>query len=158
MGDCIQILKFFDPLLLLLLFSHSVLSDYLQPHGMQHARLPYSSLSPQVCTNSCPLRQWCQQIISSSVASSPWPQSFPALGSFPMSWLFASCGLELQHQFLSVNIQSWFPLGLTDLISLLSKGLSRVFSSTVVQKHQFFSTQPSLRSNSHIYTWLLEKP
>ena len=88
------------------------------------------------------------------------PSVFPASGSFPVSWLFASCGqiIGASASVLPVNIQNWFPLGLTGLISLLSKSLSRVFSSTIVQKHQFFKAQPSLWSNSHIHAWLLEKP
>ena len=86
-------------------------------------------------------------------------QSFPASGSFPVSWLFTSGGQSIgaSGSFLSMNIQDWFPLGLTGLISLQSKGLSRVFSNITIQKHQFFSVQPSLWSNSHIHTWLLEK-
>ena len=107
--------------------------------------------------------QWCHPTISSSVIPfSPCPQSFPASGSFPMSWLFASgsqsVGTSALASVIPMNIQDWFPLGLTGRISLQSKGLSRVFSSTTVQGCQFFSTQPSLWSNSHIHTWLLEKP
>ena len=113
-------------------------------------------------SNSCPLSQWCHPTILSSVAPfSSCPQSFPASGSFPMSLLFASggqsIGASVSAPVLPMNTQGWFPLGLTEWISLLSKGLSRVFSSTIVQKHQFFSAQPSLWSNSHIHTWLLEK-
>ena len=144
-----------------LLLSHSVMSNSLQPHGLQHARLPCPSLSPRTCSNSCPLRQWYHPIISSSVVPfSSCPQSFPASGSFPMSQLFTLGGQSVgtSASVLPVNIQEWFPLGLTGLISLLSKQLSRVFSKTTVQKHQFFSAQPSLWSNSHIHTWLLEKP
>ena len=103
------------------------------------------------CSNSCPLSQWCHPTISSSVATfSSCPQSFPASGSFPMSWLFTSGGQSIRASasVLPVNIQGWFPLRLTGLISLLSKGLSRVFFSTTVQKHHFFGTQPSLWSNS----------
>ena len=113
--------------------------------------------------NSCPFSSWCHPTISSSVVPfSSCLQSFPASGSFPMSCLFASGGQSIgasasaSAQVLSVNIQDWFPLELTCLISLQSKGLS-VFSSTTVQKHQFFSTQPSLWSSSQIHTWLLEK-
>ena len=124
--------------------------DSLQPHGLQHARLPYPSLSPGVCSNSCPLSQWCSLSISSSVAPFSFClQSFPASGSFPMSWLFASGGQSIGASALAsvfpMNIQDWFPLGLAGLI-LLSKGLSRVFSSTTIWKHQFFSGQPSLSS------------
>ena len=116
------------------------MSDSLWAHGLQHARLPCSS-SPRVCSNSCPLSQWCHATISSSVVPfSSCPQSFPASGSFPRSRLFASGGQSIgaSASVLPVNTQDWFPLGLTGLTSLLSKGLSRVFSSTTVQKHQFF--------------------
>ena len=113
------------------------------------------------CSNSCPLSQWCHPAISSSVATFfSCPQSFPASGSFPVNQLFASTGqstgASASASVLPVNIQDRFPLELTGLISLF-KGLSRVFSNTTVQKHQFFGTQPSLGSNSHIHTWLLEK-
>ena len=148
---------------LLLLFSCSVASDSLWPHGLQHARLSCSSLSPRVCSNSCPLSQWCHPTISSSVASfSSCPQSFSVSGCFPMSQLYASgdqnIGASASASLLPMNIQGWFPLGLTYLISLLSKGLSRVLSSTTVRKNQFFGTQPSSWFNSHICTWLLEEP
>ena len=123
------------------------------------------SLSSRVCSNSCPWSQWCHPTTSSSVAPfSSCPQSFPASGSFPMNQLFASgvqsIGVSASASVLSmnINIQGWFPLGLTGLISLKSKGLSQVFSSTTVQKHQFFSTQPALWSSSHIHTWPLERP
>ena len=137
------------------------MSDSLGSHGMQHSRLPHPSLSPGVCSNSCPLSWWCHPNISSSaVPFSSCLQSFPASGSFPMSWLFTSDGqrIEASASVLPMNTQGWFPLRLTGCISLLSKGLSRVFSNTTAQKHQFFGTQPSLWSNSHIHTWLLEKP
>ena len=132
-------------------------------HGLQHALLPCPSLPPRVCSNSRPLSRWCHPTISPSVAPfSSYPQSFPALGSFPMSWLFAwggqSIGASASASVLPMNTQAWFPLGLTDLISLLSKGHLRVFSTTTVWKHQFFGAQPSLWSNSHIRIWLLEKP
>ena len=127
---------------------------------LQHARLPLPSQSPGVCSNSWPLSRWCYSPISSSVAHSSCPQSFPASGSFPMSCLFASGGQSTgplaSVSVLPMNIQGWFPWGLTGLLSLLSKGLSRVFSSTI-QKHQFFSFSLLLQSNSHIHTWLLEK-
>ena len=135
-----------------LLLSCSVMSDFLQPHGLQHARLP-CPVSPRVCPDSCPLIRWCHPTISSSlVPFSSCLQSFPASGSFPMSQFFTSCGQSFgaSASVLPVNVQGWFPLGMTGLISLLSKGLSRVFSSTTIQKHQFFSAQPSLWSNSHI--------
>ena len=125
---------------LLLFFSHSVMSDALQPHGLQHARLPSPSLSPGVCSNSCPLSQWCHSTLSPFVIPfSSFPQSFPASESFPVSRLFASgghsFGVSASASVLPMNIQGWLPLGLTDLIPLLSKGLSRVFSSTTVWKH-----------------------
>ena len=134
----------------------------LLPYGLQHARLPCPSLFPGVCENSSPLSWWCHLIISSSVTLFSHPQSFPASGSFPVSQLFTSGGQSMgastSASALPMNIQDWFPLGLTDLISLLSKGLSWIVYSTTVWKHQFLGTQPSLWSNSHIHTWLLEKP
>ena len=144
------------------MFSHSVVSDSLWPHGLQQARLPCSLPSPRVCSNSCPLSRWCHPTLSSSVAcsSSSCLQSFPASGSFSVSQLFTSSGHSIgasASASVLVNIQGWFPLRWTGLISLQSKGLSRVFSSTTILKHQFFGTQPSLWSNSHIHTWLLEK-
>ena len=147
--------------LFMLLFSHSVMSDSLWPHGLQYTRLPCPSLSFGACSNSCPLSWWCHSTISSSVVPfSPYLQSFPASGSFPMSRLFTSSGQSIAASASVVpkNIQDWFLLGLTGLISLQSKGLWRVFSNTTVWKHRFFSAQPSLWTNSHIYTWLLEKP
>ena len=122
-----------------------------------------SLLSPRVCLNSCALSWWCHPIISSSVVPfSSCLQSFPASGCFPMGQLFPSRGHSIGASFsasvLPMNIQGWFPLGLADLISLLSNGLSRVFSSTTVRKHRFFSARPSLWPNSHIHAWLLEKP
>ena len=144
-------------------FSHSVVSDSLWPHGLQCARLPCPSPTPKACSNSCPLSWWCHPTILSSVipfSSCLW--SFPASGSFPKSQFFTSgghsIGVSASASVLPMNIQDWFPLGLSSLISLQSKGLSRVFSNTTVQKHQFFGTQLPLRSNSHINTWLLEKP
>ena len=147
----------------LLLFSYSVISNSLQPHGLKHARLPGPSPFPWVCPNSCPLSQWCLSTTSSSVVRfSSCLQSLPASRSYPMIWLFTlgsqSIGASASGSVLPMNIQDWFPVGLTGLISLLSKGLSRVFSNIIIQKHQFFNTQPSLWSNSHIHTWLLEKP
>ena len=129
------------------------MSDPLQSHGLQHARLPCLSQTPRVCSNSCPLSQWYNPTISISVTLFSCPQSFPVSGSFLMSQLFTSGGqsIEASISVLPVNIQGLFPLGLTSLIFLLSKGLSRVFSSTTVQKHQFFGTQPSLWSNSYIH-------
>ena len=143
-------------------FSRSVMSDSLQPHEPQHTRPPCPSPPPRVHPNSCPLSWWCHPTISSSVVPfSSCPQSFPVLGSFLMSWFFVSRGQSIgvsASSVLPMNIQGWFPLGLIGLISLQSKGLSRVFSNNAIRKLQFFSIQSSLWSNSHIYTWLLEKP
>ena len=130
---------------------------------MDCARLPCPSLSPRVCSNSCTLSRWCHPTISSSaVPFSSSHQSFPASGSFPVSWFFTSGGKSIgasaSTSALPMNIQGWFPLELTGLIFLLSKRLSRVFFSTTVQKLQFFGTQLFLWSNYHICTWLLEKP
>ena len=146
-----------------LLFSHSVMSNSLWPHGLQHARLPCPP-TPRADSNSCPSSCWCHPTISSSVARfSSCPQSFPASGSFPMSRLLAQDmeggqSIGASASVLPMNIQGWFPLGSTVLISLLSKELSGVFSNTTIQKHKFFRAQPSLWSNSHIHSWLLEKP
>ena len=144
-------------------FSRSVMSYSLQPHGLEHARPPCSSPTPRACSNSCPSSQWYHATVSSSVIPfSPCLQSFPASGSFPMSQFFSSggksIGVSASTSVLPMNIYDWFPLRLTGWISLQSKGLSRVFSNTTVQKHQFFSAQFSLWSNSHICTWPLEKP
>ena len=141
-------------------FSHLVVSNSLWPHGLQHNRLPYLSPTPRTCSNSCPLSLWCHPTISSSVV--PFScQSFPASRSFLMSQFFISSGQSIgvstSASVLLMNIQDSFPLGLTGWISLQSKGLSRVFPNTMVQKHQFFSTQLSSQSNSHIHTWPLEK-
>ena len=129
---------------------------------MWHTRLLCPPLSPGVYSNSCPLSQWCHPAVSSSVIPfSSCPQSFPPSGSFPLSQHFASGGQSIgtsaSASVLPMNIQGWFPFRLTGLISLLFKGLSRVFSNITVQKHQFFSVQPSLWSNSHICGWLLGK-
>ena len=134
--------------LLLPLFSRSLVSNSLWPHGLQHARPPCPSPTPRVYSNSCPLSQWCHPTISSSaVPFSSCPQSFPASGSFPVSQLFASGGQSTgvldSASVLSMRSQCWSPLGLTGLISLQSRGLSRVFFSTTVWKHRFFITQPS---------------
>ena len=143
-------------------FSSSVTSYSLLPQVLQHTRPPCPSPTPGVYPNSCPLSQWCHPIISSSVVPfSSCLQSFPAAGSFPMSQFFESggqsIGVSASTSDLLMNIQDWFPLGWTSCISLLSKGLSRVFSNTTVQKHQFSGAHLSLQSNSHIHTWLLEK-
>ena len=144
-------------------FSYSVMSSSLRPHGPQHTRPPCPSPTPGVYPNSCPLRWWCHPTISSSVI--PFfscPQSFPASGSFQMSQLVTSggqrIGVSASTSVLPMNTSNWSPLGWTGWISLRSKGLSRVFSSITVKKHQFFGAQLSLWSNSHIHTWLLEKP
>ena len=128
-------------------FSRSVVSNSLQPHGLQHARPPCPSPTPGVYSNSCPLSQWCHPTLSSSV--DPFfshLQSFPASGSFPMSQLFASGGeniwVSASKSVLPMNIQDWFPLGWTGWISLQSKGLSRVFSNTIVQRHQVSLSSP----------------
>ena len=129
-------------------FSHSVLSDCLWPHGLQHARPPCPSPTPRVYSNSCPLSWWCHPTISSSVIPFSRLQSFPATGSFRMSQFFTSggqsIGVSASASVLPVNIQDLFPSEWTGWISLQSKGLSRVFSNTTVQKHQFFCTQLSL--------------
>ena len=130
-------------------FSRSVMSDSLQPHGLQHTRPPCPSPTPRVYSNSCPLSQWCHPSISSSVVPfSSCLQSFPASGSFQMSQFFTSddqnIGVSASASVLPMNIQYWFTLEWSGWISLQSKGLSRVFSNTTVQKHQFFSAQLSL--------------
>ena len=130
-------------------FSHSVGSNSLRPHGLQHTRLPYPSPTLRVGSNSCPSSRWCHPTISFSVDPFPsYLQSFSASGSFPMSQLFTSggqsIGVSASTSVLPMNIQDWFPLGWTSWISLQSKRLSRVFSNTTVQKHQFFVTQLSL--------------
>ena len=144
-------------------FSSSVVSDSLRPHEPQHARPLCPSPTPGVHSNSCPLSQWCHPVISSSVVPfSSCPQSLPVSRSFPMSQLFTwggqSIGVSASVSVLPMNTQDWSPLGWTGWISLQSKGLSRVFSNTTVQKHQFFGAQLSSQSNSHIHTWALEKP
>ena len=143
-------------------FSRLVVSDSLRPHESQH-RPPCPSPSPGVHSKSRPSSQLCHPAISSSVVPfSSCPQSLPASGSFPMSQLFTwggqSTGVSALASFLPKNTQGWSPLEWTGWISLQSKGLSRVFSNTIVQKHQFFSAQLSSQSNSHIHTWPLEKP
>ena len=144
-------------------FSRSVASDSLRPHESQHARPPCSSPTPRVLSDLRPSSQWCHPAISSSVVPfSSCPQSLPASESFPMSQLFTwggqSTGVSALASFLPKKSQGWSPSEWTGWISLQSKGLSRVFSNTIVQKHQFFGTQPSSQSNSHIHTWPQEKP
>ena len=144
-------------------FSHSVTSDSLQPHDLQHARPPCPSPSPRVHSDSRPLSQWFHAAISSSVFPfSSCPQSLPASESFPMSQLF-TCGgqsteVSASGSFPPKKFQVWSPSELTDWISLQTKGLSRIFSNTTVQTHQFFGAQLSSQSNSLIHTWPLEKP
>ena len=144
-------------------FGHSVVSDSLRPYESQHTRPPCPSPTPGVHSNSHPSSRWCHPTISSSVVPfSSCPQSLPASESFPMSQLFTwdgqSTGVSALASFLPKNIQDWSPLEWTGWISLQPKGLSRVFPNTIDEKHQFFSTQLSSQSNSHIHTWLLEKP
>ena len=144
-------------------FSCSVVSDSLRPHESQHTRPPCTSPTLRDHSDSHPSRQWCHRAISSSVVPfSSCPQSLPASGSFPMSQLFAwggqRTGVSASASVLPRNDQGWSPSEWTGWISLQSKGLSRVFSNTTVQTHQFFSTHLSSQSNSHIHTWLLEKP
>ena len=140
-------------------FSRSVVSDSLQPHELQHARPPCPSPTPGIHPNSCPLSRWCHPAMSSSVVPFySFPQSLPASESFPMCQLFAwggqSAGVSALASFLPKKSQGWSPLEWTGWISLQSRELSRVFSSTTVQKHQFFGTQLSSQSNSHVHTWL----
>ena len=144
-------------------FSHSVVSDPLWPYELQHTRPPCLSPTPGVHSNSRPSSRWCHPAISSSVVPfSSFSQSLPASESFPVSQLFTwggqSTGVSALASVLPKNNQNWSPLEWTGWISLQSKGLSRVFSNTTVQKHQFFGTQLSSQSNFHIHTWLLEKP
>ena len=144
----------------LLLLSSQVISDFLRPRGLQCTRLPCPSPSPRVFPSSWPLNQWCHSTIPSVTPLFSCLQSFPASGSFPINRLFTSGGQSIRASasVLPMSIQCWFSLRLTSLISLLSKGLSKVFSSTTVWKHHFFGALPSLRFNSLIRTWLLERP
>ena len=142
-------------------FSHSVMSDSLWPHEPQHAKPPCPSQTPRDYSNSCPSSQWCHPAISSSVVPfSSCTQSLQASGSFPMCQLFMwggqSIGVSASSSVLPMNTQDWSPFRWTGWISLQSKGLARVFSNTTVQKHQFFGSQLSSQSNSHIHTWPLE--
>ena len=144
-------------------FSRWVMFDSLRPHESQHARPPCPSPSPGVHSDSRPSSQRCHPaILSSVIPFSSCPQSLPASDSFPISQLFASSGqcigVSASTSVLPMNTQDWSPLGWTGWISLQAKGLSRVFSNTTVQKHQFFSALPSSQSNSHIHTWPQEKP
>ena len=141
-------------------FSHSDVSNSLRPHELQHARPPCPSPTFGVQSVSCPLSWWCHPaILSSVIPVSSCPQSLPASESFPLSQLLAWGGRSTGVSALaSKNTQDWSPLEWTGGISLQSKGLSRVFSNTTVQKHQFFGAQPSSQSNTHIHTWPPEKP
>ena len=144
-------------------FSCSVMSDSLRPHESQHTRPPCPSPTPRVHSDSRSSSQWCHPAISFSVVPFfSWPQSLPASKSFPMSQLFTwggqTTGVSAVALFLPKKSQGWSPSEWTGWISLQSKGLSRVFSNTTVQKHQFFGAQPSSQSNSPIHTWPLEKP
>ena len=138
-----------------------VISKSLQPHRLQHTRSPCLSPTHGACSNSCPLSQWCHPSISSSIVLFySHLRSFPASESFQMSQFITSgvqsIGVSASASVLPMNTQDWSPLRWTGWISLQSKGLSRVFSNTTVQKHQFYITKLSLWSNSHIHTWLLE--
>ena len=144
-------------------FSHSLMSDSLQPHESQHARPPCTSPTPGVYPNSCPSSQWYHPAISPSVIPfSSCPQSLPASGSLTMNQLFTwggqNIGVSASASVPPMNTQDWSPSGWTGWISLQSKGLSRIFSNNTIQKHQFFCAQLSSQSNSHIHTWPLEKP
>ena len=141
------------------MLSCSVMFDSLWPHGLQHARLPCPSPTPRVYSNSCPLSRWCHPTNSSSdIPFSSCLQSFPVSESFPVSWLFVSggqsTGVSTSAPALPMNNQSWFPLRLICLISLLFKGLSRVFSTNTVWRNQFYRVQSFLLSSSHIHTAL----
>ena len=143
-------------------FYHSVMSDSLWPHGLQQARLTFPSPTPRIYSNSCPLSRWCHPTTSSSfIPFSSRLQFFPASAYFLMSQFFTSgdqsIGVLVSASVIPINIQDWFSLRSTGWISLQFKGLSKVFSKTTLQKHQFFGAQLSLWSNSHIHTWLLEK-
>ena len=144
-------------------FSHALVSSSLQPYGLQHTRLPCPSPTPGAFSNSPPSSWWCHPTISSSIIPfSSCLQSFPTSGSFLRSQFFTSGGQSIgvlaSASVLPMNIQNWFLLRLTGLISLQSKGFSRVFSNTTVRKHKFFGIHLSLYSNYHIHTWLLAKP
>ena len=142
--------RFFSSISYSIQFSRSVISDSLRPHGLRHARPLCQSPAPGTCSNSCSWSEWCHPTISSSVVPfSSYLQSFPASGSFPNRWLFTSggqsIGASVSASVLTMNIQGWFPLGLTGLISMLFKGLSRVFTSAA-------NAQPSLWSNTNMTT------
>ena len=147
----------------LLLFSHPGVFDSLWAHGLQHTRPLCPSPSPQVCPSSCALHQWCHLAISSFDAFFSFcSQSSPASRTFSVSWLSTSSdqntGISASASVLQTSIQGWLPLRLTSLSSVLSKGLSGVFFSTTVWRHQFSGALPALKSSSHTHTWLLERP
>ena len=162
-----KVLRFRTPLIedingISVQFSHSVMSNSLWPHELQHAKLLCPSPTPGVYSNSCPSSRWCHPAISSSVVPfSSCSQSLPASESFSMSQLFTWGGQSIRVSALAsvlpINTQDWSLLEWTGWISLQSKRLSRVFSNTTVQRHQFFGTQLSSQSNSHIHTWPLEE-
>ena len=144
-------------------FSRSVVSDFLWPHESQHYMHPCPSPSPGVPSDSCPLSSWCHPVIPASVIPFSYcPQTLPASESFPISQLFAwggqRTGVSASASFPPKKSQGWLPSEWTGWISLQSKGLSRVFSNTTLQKHQLFGAQTSSQSNSHIHTWPQEKP
>ena len=160
---CLSLSKFFQLAFSSVQFSRSVVSNSLQPHESQHTRPHCPSPTPRVHSDSCPSSRWCHPAISPSVVPfSSCPQSLPASESLPMSQLFTwggqSTGVSALASFLPKKSQGWSPSEWTGWISLQTKGLSRVFSNTMVQKHKFFSTQLSSQSNSHIHTWLLQTP
>ena len=161
MEICVYFCRFLCTFPPLLLFNHPVVSDSLRPHGLKHTRPPCPSPSPRVFPSSCSLHRWCPPAISSSDSLFSFcPQSFPASRTFSMSCLFASDDKNTgaSASVFQVHIQGWFPLRLTCLTSLLSKGLSGVFSSTTVWRHQLFGALPSIQSNSHNCMWPLGRP
>ena len=155
-------LAYFTNIMSSVQFSHSVLSDSLLPHGLQHARLPCPSPTPTAYSNSCPLHWWCHPTISSSVVPFSCLQSFPASGSFPMSLLFASggqsIGVSASKSVLPMNVQDWLPFRIDWFDLLAVQGTLKSLLQHHGSKHLFFSTQLSLWSNSHNQTRLLEKP
>ena len=159
---CTNLMASCKKLLSLIQFSCSVVSNSLRLHGLRHTRPPCPSSTPGVYSNSCPLSWWCHPTISSSAIPLLLPSIFPSFRVFPVSQLFTSggqsIGVSASASVLPMNMQGWFSLGWTGWISLQSKGLSRVFSNTTVQKHQLFSAQLSSQLKFHIHTWPQEKP
>ena len=154
----VYINQFILPIMNSVQFSHSVVSDSLQTQELQHTRHPCPSPTPRVHPNSCPFSRWCHPAISSSASPSPLTSNPSQNQSQLFTWGGQNIGVSALASVLSKNTQDWSPLEWTDSISSQSKGLSRVFSNTTVQKHQFFGAQLSSQSNSHIHTWSLEKP